>query len=375
MRLFTRRKESIQDKFESHVIQALRDSNINEINDTNEDRIKEIASEAIRPFAAKIGAQICASITRDRKSFRINKRTDRGFNKRLRRRYGKAFEAYVISTACALESVTMQEVNPDASLDENEQATRFALLGLHAKGCRVAGEVYALLHNGYPEGALARARTLHELAIVAGALADSTNDPAHANLAVRYLEHEVIDARGSAIRYQKDHIQLGMEPLEQGYLDELEARFQSAVAKYGPDFKKDYGWAKEYCPDANIAGLESKVQMSHMRGYYKLASNEVHAGSRGIFMNRHEFRGETAWRAGKTNVGLAEPASMALNSVHQLTVMFLVHGKSDSMDIETLAILYALDELRTRAGELFLEAAREIRQAELEFRASLRQTP
>ncbi|AYV28445.1 hypothetical protein EES41_17105 [Streptomyces sp. ADI95-16] len=372
MRLFTRReKSSIEEKFESYVVQALHDSNVDE---SDEDRIKEISSESIAPFAAKVGAQICASITRDRKSFRINNRTDRGFNKRLNRRYRKAFEAYIISTACALEAGAAQEVDSNTSLDENEQATRFALVGLHAKGCRVAGEVYALLCNGYPEGALARARTLHELAVVAGALADSTNDPTHANLAVRYLEHEVIDARRSAIRYQEDHIRLGMKPLDQDYMDELEDRFQSVITKYGREFQKEYGWAKEYCPDANIAGLESKVRMGHMRGYYKLASNEVHAGSRGIFLNRHEFMGDTAWRAGKTNAGLAEPASMALNSVHQITVMLLVKGARDSTDLTTLAILYALDELRTRAGELFLKVAREIGEAELEVRASLRKT-
>ena len=39
------------------------------------------------------------------------------------------------------------------------------LMRQHANACRIAGEVEALLRCGYPDGALARWRTLHEIAV------------------------------------------------------------------------------------------------------------------------------------------------------------------------------------------------------------------
>ncbi|WP_159049021.1 DUF5677 domain-containing protein [Streptomyces sp. NRRL B-3648] len=363
-----RKKSSIDDKFQSYVIKALIDA---EANEEDEERIEQIAAESVEPFADQMGRHVADQVMKDRKSFRINSKIDEGFNKRLRSRYHKAFKGYTITAACALEAGEMQAAKPYASLSNEEKATRYALIGLHAKGCRVAGEVYALLINGFPEGALARCRTLHEMAVVAGALADCAGDPAHGDLAIRYLDHAVIDARRSALQYQKDHSALGMEPLEQEYIDDLEDHCNAAIAKYGRDFAREYGWAKNYCPDDNLGGIERRVRMGHMRSYYKLASNEVHAGSRGISLNKSDYRGEEVWQAGKRNTGLTQPASMALNSLYQLTVMLLVKGVPNGMDLTNLVTLQALHELRTRTEELFLEAVEQIDAAEQEVRRSL----
>ncbi|WP_129308121.1 DUF5677 domain-containing protein [Streptomyces sp. L2] len=369
MRLPTwRRKSSIDDKFESYVIDALNEAKVDE---GDEGRIEQIATQSVELFTEQMGRRIATKVARNRKSFRINSKMDEGFNRRLRGRYRKAFKSYTITAACALEAGETQAAKPYASLSDEEKAIRYALIGLHAKGCRVAGEVYALLINGFPEGALARCRTLHEMAVVAGALADSASDPAHRDLAVRYLVHAVIDARRSALQYQRDHATLGMEPLEQEFMDELEDRYNAAIAKYGTDFKREYGWAKNYCPDDNLGGIERKVRMGHMRSYFKLASNEVHAGSRGISLNISDYRGEAVWQAGKKNTGLTEPASMALNSLYQLTVMLLVKGLPNGTDLTNLVVLKSLDEMRTRTEELFLEVEEKIHAAEQEVRRSL----
>ncbi len=154
-------------------------------------------------------------------------------------------------------------------------------------------------------------------------------------------------------------------------MDELEDRYNAAIAKYGTDFKREYGWAKNYCPDDNLGGIERKVRMGHMRSYFKLASNEVHAGSRGISLNISDYRGEAVWQAGKKNTGLTEPASMALNSLYQLTVMLLVKGLPNGTDLTNLVVLKSLDEMRTRTEELFLEVEEKIHAAEQEVRRSL----
>ncbi|MFJ6729646.1 DUF5677 domain-containing protein [Streptomyces sp. NPDC091281] len=359
-----RRNSSIDDKFHEYVMKIIEESGI-EV--TEEQALTDIAAGSVEKFADRMGTRVADHALKNRKSFRANRKMDQGFNRRLYRRYKSAFEAYAIASACAREAGEEVATKPRESLTDSQAATLHALISIHAKACRISGEVYALLGNGYPEGALARCRTMHEMAVIAGSLADCVDDPDNNDLAIRYLDHEVVDLLSSAKQYQADHITLGMEPLEAGYLDQLQDRYDAAIAKYGPDFKGQYGWAKKYCPNANFAGLENRVRMSHMRGYYKWANNEVHAGSRSLSLNVSTFRGQRALRAGKINVGLTEPASMALNSLYQITVALLVKGLPSDINLTGLVTMKALDELRIRAPELFQEAADEIRKDEAKY--------
>ncbi|MGV9231752.1 DUF5677 domain-containing protein [Streptomyces nigra] len=369
MRLFGRRENSsMEEKFTDYVIKAVHDAGI-EV--TDEHDLTDIAVDSIDKFVGQMGKKVADHALGNRRTLRANRRIDREFNKRLERRYIQAFNAYIVATYCAREAGESIARSRPEHLTAPQEATFDALIGLHAKSCRVAGEILALLANGFPEGALARCRTLHEMAVVAGAIADATDDPDNEDLAIRFLDHGVVDLRNSAQRYQEDHVRLGMEPLEQDFLDKVEDGFNAAITKYGVDFKRDYGWAKKYCPDANFAGLEKKVRMGHMRGYYKWANNEVHAGSRSLSLNISEFRGRRLLRVGKTNVGLVDPASMALNSLHQVTVMLIVKGHSGSTDLTGLITMQALNEMRKRAEDMFLEADSEIMKDEEKVLRSL----
>ncbi|MYV40945.1 hypothetical protein GT030_19245 [Streptomyces sp. SID1328] len=362
MRSFGRRKRaSIDENFKEYVMQEIGKSGVEVL---DEEGVESIAVDSIEGFADLMGKRVASLALRDKRTLRANQKMDYGFNRRLERRYRRAFQAYIVATSCAREAGESAAAIPADDLTDPQAATRTALMGLHAKSCRVAGEVYALLVNGFPEGALARCRTLHEMAVVAGALADSVGDSENEDLAIRFLEHEVVDLRSSARRYQEDHAILGMEPLEQEFIDQVEDRFNAVMAKYGREFKGDYGWAKKYCPDANLAGLEKKVQMGHMRGYYKWANNEVHAGSRSLLLNVSEFRGQRMLRAGKTNVGLTDPASMALNSLFVVTVMLLAEGIPESVNLTGLVTMKALNEMCAQASEMFLRVDREIMEDE-----------
>ena len=73
--------------------------------------------------------------------------------------------------------------------DEEFDPVFEALIGLYARACRVAREVHHLLSGGFPFGALARSRTLHELAVITIGIADYGRDEAHADLADRFLQH------------------------------------------------------------------------------------------------------------------------------------------------------------------------------------------
>lgn len=74
--------------------------------------------------------------------------------------------------------------------DADEAYKLDVLTRLHARACQIAQEVIVLLSAGLADGAMARWRTLHEVATAA--LLISENGEA---LAERYARHDVIESR------------------------------------------------------------------------------------------------------------------------------------------------------------------------------------
>lgn len=369
MRLFSfRRRSDIEDLFSEYVIDALKSTNAVDVTD---EAVTELADKAIEPFTDSVGTQVAERVIRNRRSFNRNRKLNSEFDKRLRRRWGQAFRFFVLTQACAQEAGERVQTKPTDALDDDRQACLHALISIHAKACRVTGEVYTLLANGFPEGALARCRTLHEFAVTANVIGSCAGDPVHGDLGRRFLEHAIVGQLRNARQYQQDHGVLKLAPLEADFLTDLEDRYRKVLEKYGREFGREYGWAKRYCPDDNFRALEEKAGMSHMRGYYQWASNEVHSGPRGLDLNISKLGGKHWLRVGKTNSGLAEPASMALNSLYQATVSLVVSGTGD-VDLTDLVSLKSIDVLRRKTSKELFRAEHQISKEEEKFDIDLR---
>ncbi|MEU5774289.1 DUF5677 domain-containing protein [Streptomyces venezuelae] len=328
------------------------------------ERVGELISKAVPELIDEMSPQLAASLMKDNRRLRAVKRGDRKYDRRLQKRWGRALDLYVlIHTLCAELGEKTAHKERDG-LTPTQEYTLEALTGLHVSACRVAGEVLTLLSHGHPRGALARCRTLHETAVIAGVIADSASDSDHSDLAERFLDHEIIGLRRDARQFQKDHATLGEEPLEQAYLDELDRKYNEVITKYGADFKREYGWAKKFSPNDNLRALEEKASLSHIRPHYQWASSEVHCGARGLSRNFVEYRGIVVRDAGKTNVGLIDPASMALNSLMQVTFSLAVEGAPEGSDFEAVLCMRAVDEIRSACCNAFIDAQVEIDQAE-----------
>ncbi|WKX70045.1 DUF5677 domain-containing protein [Streptomyces sp. XD-27] len=323
-------------------------------------RMEEVLAEAIPRLVDKFGPDIASRIIKSKKALRVNMRYEARFDKRLQRRWRRALDLCFITMSCA------HELGQEVSLGERENVSPIqanqseALAGLHAAACRGALEVFTLISHGHPKGAMARCRTLHEFAVIATVIGDSARDPEHEDLAERFLDHEIVTLRREAHQFQAVHEVLGMEPLEESYLEELEGRYADMLNKYGPDFSRVYGWAKKFVPDDNFRALEEKASLGHLRPYYQWASSEVHCGARGFFQNFINYRGALLRDAGKTNVGLAEPASMALNSLIQVTVALLTAGKPNGAGLKDLICMRALMELNDACAIAFVDAQADI---------------
>lgn len=252
-----------------------------------------------------------------------------------------------------------------------------SLIELHARCLRVAQEVLALLSGGFADGAQTRARTMHELAVVAMFL--DQNPP---SVARRYREHAVVKRYKRAVEYNATlpvtHAARGYEPIDEETVKALSEEQDRLKKRYGDVFVRgDYGWAAGAVKDKRptFRHLVRSLNMGHMRPFYDLGSQDVHAGSHGNELSYAE-RGSGAHtlNAGPSNAGLADPAAGAMISLLRTASALCVSTRDRGSPGETcmvetvfayrLAEVAALHELVEQAQQTFLAAHRQLEEDE-----------
>ena len=140
---------------------------------------------------------------------RAQKRTLGGFQKRLLQRWRRPISLLEMLLTIALEvGGAINEESRGLSEKKHRHLTE-ALTRLHARACQVTSEVIILLKSGFADGAIARWRTLHEIAATASFINQHGE-----SVAERYLKHDAIESFKAAQEYQKHCLALGYEPLE-----------------------------------------------------------------------------------------------------------------------------------------------------------------
>jgi hypothetical protein len=148
--------------------------------------------EALDNIAPRIAQDL---LRRAPRMLRQHGRLIRGFERRLRKHWGKALDRFYASVVCAEEvGHELHRVHREVAAEEDDDPVFEALIGLYARACRIARGVHHLLSGGFPFGALARSRTLHELAVITIVLADYGREEEHADLAERFLRHAMVAA-------------------------------------------------------------------------------------------------------------------------------------------------------------------------------------
>lgn len=190
---------------------------------------------------------------------------------------------------------------------------------LHARSLQVAAEVRALLREGFADGALARWRTVHELAVVAFFIAQERND-----MARRYLDHLDVDSYKAAQGFERAASLLGYKKVAPKELAALTKKVNALKAEYGKAFAEDYGWSVSGLKGKppNFANIEEAVHLERFRPYFRLASNTVHAGPKGAYFRLGTY-GIDILLAGPSNVGLEEAARLTALSIAQITSCLL----------------------------------------------------
>ncbi|GJG87324.1 hypothetical protein tb265_25050 [Gemmatimonadetes bacterium T265] len=205
---------------------------------------------------------------------------------------------------------------------------RLSALGrLHARACRTAYEVLSLLECGLADGALARCRTLHEIAIVGTVL--GANAPV---VAERYTRHAAVRAERAMRDFNPHHAALGWEPIPAAALQAAAAHVEALVEEYGSRYRHDYGWADGVVAPA-VAGhkvaiqdLERAAGLAHYRPFGDWASGSVHAGPQGLQSLGHPLdpTREVLYAGGSTS-GLADPGQHAALSLGHFVAALAPH--------------------------------------------------
>lgn len=249
-----------------------------------------------------------------KKVLRERKRDIKEFKTGLEKRWGKAYDLLEIFISYNLDHGM---IVAHSYRTTNEQNIKFeTLLRLHARACQLAFEILELLRGGFADGAMARWRSIYEIAIFANFLKDKPEE-----LSKRYLDYSFVENYYEAIEYQKNCKLLGDRPLTKKVMAKKESSLKALCDKYGADFKKPYGWASQFltADKRNFAGMEETIDFKYMKSFYKLANNYVHGGAKAFLFKMGMIDSERVMLAGPSNYGMADPAQNAAFALLQIT--------------------------------------------------------
>jgi hypothetical protein len=279
------------------------------------------------------------------------------FRDRLAERWGDGLELLrmLVTISRDYGSALNDELRPRGGGDK--PITFDVLIKLHARACQVFEEIACLLNHGFADGAMARWRTLHEIAAVAFLIHRFGEE-----LAERYLHHEAVEARKAAIQYQRHHKGLGYEPLDPEELKAIENRYAELIARYGKSFRNSQGWAAKHLgkDDPSFADIQEAASIDHLAPFYKMASHNVHANPKGVLFKLGLAGESSILLAGPSNAGLADPGHAAALSLVQISSSLLPLNSSADY-IVTMKIMVSLaDEI----GAALIAAHRELEDEE-----------
>lgn len=273
---------------------------------------------------------------------------EQSFERLLTKRWKRPLqlmEIYVAIIKEAAERFHFEYGSPE----EEEDFVYEVIIRLHSRARHIASEIIKLLKSGFADGAHARWRTLHEVVVVALFIQKHGRDTAE-----KYVLHETVETCKAAEQFQKYSKALGHKRFSKRKMNRFRADYDSVVSRFGRSFKTPYGWAAVALSNQNpkFADLEKDVELDKLRPYYRMASHNVHATTKGI---THKL-GLLPWfdilLLERSDIGLADPLHGTAISLQQITSTFLVMKPT----IDLITLNDVLTKLQREIGEESLKS-------------------
>ncbi|MBR1151920.1 DUF5677 domain-containing protein [Bradyrhizobium sp. JYMT SZCCT0428] len=256
-------------------------------------------------------------------SLREIRRDIRGFEKRNLQRWRRAFN--LLETLYLVAAETGSDFNeaerPKIAAEKDFRCE--ALIHIHARALLVASECLCLMKCGYPDGALSRWRTLHELTVIAAFLSQNSGE-----VALRYLVSFEFRAVEAGEQMKKYAPRSKVEPPTDTEINALRSRCASHKTVFGPNIGNgDYGWASDVIGKSrpNLLDLEEAVGLDHWRPRFKWSSQHNHGGHRpiGSLLAVTEVK-SPVFAIGPSNSGMVDPLHMTALSLTKATSALLI---------------------------------------------------
>ena len=224
----------------------------------------------------------------------------------------------------------------------------------HAKAVLVAREAICLLKSGYPDGALSRWRTLHEVDVIALFIASHDQETAE-----KYIDSYWVREAKAAREFQEHAIHLGLEPIPDEQLRSIERLSQQSLEKWGNDLEHPWGWAAAVLGSPkknwNLGALERQIGMTALRCMFTWACYHNHAG----YQPSMALLGcagieEPVYLVGQSDCGFSDPIRLIADSLTRVTGT-LTQLRADA---DRVVFMAAMAELSLEAADRAHELAR-----------------
>ena len=287
-----------------------------------------------------------------------------GFRERLEERWGKPLGQLRMLLTMSREWCQTVHERETRLKKHKQKQLREILIRLLARACQVTDEIICLLENGFADGAMARWRTLHEIAVVAAVISQHGED-----IAERYLAHQAVESKRAMDKYIKCCALLGYKPLSAREQGKIVRAYDQTLGKYGKPFKSDHGWAAVHLKKdkPSFADLEEEAGRAAMRSYYQMGNDNIHAGVKSMFIRLGLLEDYTGLLAGRSNAGLTDPGQNTAHTLTQLSVLVCLSEPK----LDDLVAAEMMKALRDKIPKSFRRADTRLRSDAKEHRQAV----
>ena len=314
----------------------------NEVNTLEKSMIQEIVPDLVKSIKKTLLSDAPKMLEERRKLFSE-------FCKRNHNRWNVAFD--LLETFIVICTEAGEEFNKSyrsTAIKENNLVFDIVVRH-HARACHISQEILCLLKSGFADGAHARWRALHEVTVTAMFILKHGQECAE-----RFYWYDIVESYKGMIQHKKYEHRLNEKGNSEQEILQCKKIYDEVIAKYGKTFKESYGWASNFITNKRVtfADIEKDILLDHMRPYYKWASQNIHAGTKGINNKLGMCEStEDFLLVGQSNSGMTDPAHSSAISLAQITIELL----NIEPNIDRLVIMKIILEMEKEIGEAFLK--------------------
>jgi len=342
-------KKNLLDGLEEMIWDALRKTP--ELGDLDDPELSATIDQLIAEISSKLVQQTITALKAEAPKMLKDRHKDRrSFEKRCHQRWKKALNhlEMMIVMAAELGESNAKELRKQA-IDEKGYVFG-AISQLHPRAILVAEEILCLLRCGFPDGALARWRTLHEINVTAMFIAKHGD-----KIALNYLASFFFNARRAANQLNEYSDRANLRKFDETDLLEIEEFCEDATKRAGREMGRDYDWARPAISNnpVTLFDLEKDIEMDHWRPRFRWASQHNHAGHRPPDKLLGLVEAEQIDSlVGPSNSGFVDPLQMTAISLAQMTSTFMLYKPNLDRVIFSKIMLSLADDLGPMASNL-----------------------